>query len=70
MARCPRCKQQTLDVNRFEGESDIYGSRHLICESCYYEEQDEIEREETNDLPETLASYGPPNDFRDDIYLE
>lgn len=58
---CPRCKQPSLDINDC-GESQIYRSRHLICNPCWHEEDAEIEREGTNDLPDRLRSYGSEND--------
>lgn len=59
---CPRCKRPTLDPDNY-GESALYRSRHKLCNSCWSEEQKEIDRKGTNDLPATLATYGPPNDF-------
>jgi hypothetical protein len=59
---CPRCKQRVLD-HRSYGESAIYRSRHRLCFPCWHAEDDEIEREGTNDLPETLKGYGPENDY-------
>ncbi|QIG70738.1 hypothetical protein EVB91_187 [Rhizobium phage RHph_I1_18] len=62
LEKCPRCKQNVL--NRSDcGESGLYRSQHLICEPCFHAEFDEIDEKGTNDLPETLAGYGPPNDF-------
>ncbi len=61
---CPRCKQRVLD-RRSYGESAIYGSRHRLCVPCFHEEDAEIDHEGTNDLPATLASYGPANDCDD-----
>lgn len=59
---CPRCKKRVLD-RRNCGESAIYKSRHLICVSCWHDEDAEIEREGTNNLPDRLAAYGPKNDY-------
>lgn len=58
---CPRCKQRTLDP-RSNGESALYKSRHLICVPCWHDEDAEIEREGTNNLPDRLRSYGREND--------
>lgn len=58
---CPRCKQRCLDRNSY-GESGIYRSRHRLCVPCWHAENDECDREGTNNLPETLKSYGPEND--------
>lgn len=62
MNRCPRCKKYCLDKNDC-GESAIYRSRHLLCVACWHDEDAEIDREGTNDLPATLKSYGPENEF-------
>lgn len=48
-----------------EWVSSLYGSNHLLCEDCEYNEECMIEDSGTNDLPELLASYGAPN-FRED----
>lgn len=64
LTTCPRCKKATLDKNDC-GESSIYRSRHLICNPCFFDEDKEIEEKGTNDLPETLKSYGYPNDYGD-----
>lgn len=65
MRICPRCKQRTLNTDDC-GESGLYRSRHLICNPCWHEEDAEIEREGTNDLPDRLKSYGPENDYSDE----
>jgi hypothetical protein len=62
LAICPRCKERVLD-RRDCGESSLYKSRHLICNPCWEAEDEEIEEKGTNDLPETLASYGGANDW-------
>jgi hypothetical protein len=63
MEICPRCHKRTL--NRADcGESGLYGSQHIICEPCFHDEDKEIDEKGTNDLPETLRRYGPPNDYR------
>lgn len=62
LAICPRCKPRRLDHNNY-GESGIYRSRHRLCLSCFDDEDKEIEQAGTNDLPETLASYGAENDY-------
>lgn len=59
---CPRCKLPRLDRNDY-GESAIYKSRHRLCVICFHEEDAEIDREGTNNLPETLKGYGPENDY-------
>jgi hypothetical protein len=59
---CPRCKQRVLDRDNY-GESAIYRSRHRLCVPCWHAEDAEIEEKGGNDLPETLKSYGPENDY-------
>lgn len=59
---CPRCKQRCLDRADY-GESAIFNSHHRLCVSCFHAEDAEIQREETNYLPETLKAYGPMNDY-------
>lgn len=61
---CPRCKQRVLDLSNC-GESALYDAQHLLCASCYDAEEDEMFLAGTNDLPATLASYGPPNDLKE-----
>ena len=62
MLKCPRCKMQVLNPTDC-GESSLYRSNHLICEPCFFAEEDEIEEMGTNDLPNTLAAYGGGNIF-------
>jgi hypothetical protein len=62
MQVCPRCKL-LVDLNGEYGESQIYRSMHRLCIPCFEEEDAEIDREGTNDLPERLKSYGPANDY-------
>lgn len=59
---CPRCKERCLDPQSY-GESALYRSRHRLCVECWHAEDDEIEREGTNNLPERLKAYGPENDY-------
>ena len=59
---CPRCKLRVLDHSDY-GESAIYGSMHRLCVPCFLDEDAEIDREGTNNLPKTLKSYGAPNDY-------
>jgi hypothetical protein len=47
------------------GESQLYRSFHRLCFPCWDDEAAEIDRRGGNNLPDTLASYGPPNDFED-----
>lgn len=63
---CPRCKKRCLD-ERSCGESALFKSRHLICVPCFHDEDAEIEREGTNNLPSRLAAYGPKNDYETEI---
>lgn len=60
--KCPRCKQPCLD-DRSYGESAIYRSHHQLCMPCWEDEDREIDRVGTNDLPDTLRNYGPENDL-------
>jgi hypothetical protein len=60
------CKQRCLNPRSY-GESALYRSRHRICVECFHEEDAEIEREGTNNLPERLKAYGPENDYADYI---
>lgn len=57
---CPRCKERVLDHDSY-GESGIYHSMHRLCMPCWDKEWGEINEKGTNDLPETLEAYGPPN---------
>lgn len=57
---CPRCKKRVLDRSDC-GESGLFQSNHLICNSCFEDEDNEIWETGTNDIPETLNSYGPAN---------
>lgn len=61
---CPRCKQR-VNLMDIYGESGIYQSYHRLCLPCWDDEAAEIDRRGTNNLPDTLASYGPANDFED-----
>jgi len=62
MLICPRCKQRCLSEREY-GESSIYRSRHRLCVPCWHDENAQIDREGTNNLSATLASYGPENDY-------
>lgn len=62
MEVCPRCKKRVLNRND-SGESQLYNSRHILCVPCFFKEEAEIDEKGTNNLPETLKSYGTPNDF-------
>lgn len=59
---CPRCKQRCLNPRSYS-ESGIYRSRHRLCNPCGDAEDAEIDEKGTNDLPETLATYGSANDY-------
>ena len=63
LINCPRCKRRCLNPNDY-GESGIFQSCHRLCVDCFPDEDKEIEKAGTNDLPETLNSYGPENDYR------
>ena len=62
LSTCPRCKKRSLDHSSY-GESSIYQSYHRLCLPCFEDEDAEIEREGTNNLPGTLKAYGPENDY-------
>ena len=62
LSRCPRYRRLCLDKTDCS-ESSLYRSHHLICNQCFDNEDDEIEAKGTNDLPDTLATYGPRNDY-------
>lgn len=55
---CPRCGRW-IRWDAPSGESGIYGSSDIpdLCEPCWIDEDAEIERQGTNDLPEVLAGY-------------
>jgi hypothetical protein len=55
---CPRCRC-LMHRGATVGESSIYGSHDVgdLCEPCFFEEDEEIEREGTNNLPKTLEFY-------------
>lgn len=53
---------RVLDHNSY-GESAIYRSMHRLCMPCWDAEEAEINQAGSNDLPETLAGYGRPNDY-------
>jgi len=57
---CARCKGPVLE-GRPEGQSALYGSNHRLCEPCFFEEDEEIDSEGTNNLPGTLRRYGISN---------
>jgi hypothetical protein len=59
---CARCKKHFHNA-RSSGESGLYGSNHVLCEPCFFDEDAEIDERGTNDLPDTLAKYGPENDY-------
>lgn len=55
---CPRCTC-AIFWGDATGVSGIYGSDDVddLCEACFLEEDEQIDREGTNDLPQTLARY-------------
>lgn len=58
---CARCKKNISD-GETTGESQIYMSHHILCEPCFFDEEREIDEAGTNNLPDTLKSYGKTND--------
>lgn len=57
---CARCKEPVRE-GAPEGQSAIYRSNHRICEPCFFDEDEQIDAEGTNDLPDTLKRYGVAN---------
>jgi len=57
--KCARCKETILPCCT-TGESAIYGSCHILCEPCFFSEDEEI-NEHGNVMPDTLLRYGVPN---------
>jgi hypothetical protein len=55
---CVRCLHR-LGETEAEGESGIYSPDRpfLLCEPCFFAEDEEIEREGTNNLPERIKQY-------------
>lgn len=54
---CARCRCSLTDTMT-TGDSGIYQSHGIeLCEPCFFEEDAEIEREGTNNLPDTLKRY-------------
>lgn len=57
---CARCRQP-IGRQDTTGESQLYcpGSQHgyILCEPCFFEEETEVDKEGTNNLPETLVKY-------------
>ncbi len=56
---CANCKKK-LSQHETTGTSALYnptGHEILLCESCFFEEDDIIETERTNNLPERLKKY-------------
>ena len=58
--KCPRCKEFVLDAHN-NGTSSLYRSNHTICVPCFHAEDEQIETEGTNNLPDVLESYGEEN---------
>lgn len=58
---CARCKQTFIGA-RSSGQSALYGARHILCEPCFFDEDEQIDERGTNNLPDTLERYGEPND--------
>lgn len=56
---CPGCGADLSNVIA-TGESSVYnpgGSRLILCEPCFFAEDEAIDLAGTNDLPDRLASY-------------
>lgn len=60
MFKCALCKC-SIHHGELQWDSSLYGSNHLLCESCGESEERAIQDPGTNDLPELLKQYGPFN---------
>lgn len=58
MDLCVRCRSQ-IWRHETHGESSLYSPDRsfTLCEPCFFDEDAEIEREGTNNLPDRLADY-------------
>jgi hypothetical protein len=57
---CARCKEPVYQ-GQSEASSALCMSDHDLCESCFFEEDGEIEEAGTNIRPDTLKFYGESN---------
>lgn len=57
---CARCRKRVDQMRDCLGESGIYsptGRAFTLCEQCFLDEDLEIDRAGTNDIPERLDEY-------------
>ena len=57
---CARCHKRVDQMRDCLGESGIYsptGRAFTLCEQCFFDEDLEIDRAGTNDIPERLDEY-------------
>jgi hypothetical protein len=57
---CARCRKRVDQFKDCLGESGIYsptGRAFTLCEQCFLDEDLEIDRAGTNDIPERLDEY-------------
>lgn len=57
---CARCRMRVDQIRDCLGESGIYsptGRAFTLCEQCFLDEDAEIDRAGTNDIPERLDEY-------------
>lgn len=57
---CARCRKRVDQLKECLGESGIYsptGRAFTLCEQCFLDEDLEIDRAGTNDIPERLDEY-------------
>lgn len=57
---CSRCRKPVDQMKDCLGESGIYsstGRAFTLCEQCFFDEDLEIERTGTNNIPERLDEY-------------
>lgn len=57
---CARCRRKVDQYRDCLGESGIYsptGRAFTLCEQCFLDEELEIDRVGTNDIPERLDEY-------------
>lgn len=59
---CARCKCNISD-NETSGESGLYSpsKQYILCESCFFAEEYEIEDAGTNVIPERIEQYERDN---------
>lgn len=61
MRKCPCCRMK-IYPGETTGESALYRSHHILCEACYFCEDDFINHLGTNDIPSLLRYYNRKDD--------